>query len=168
MACKIVGQTCKLPGEKIPIQVDLTDFCEHRWNSKYGAGIYADGDVVRPTPANRTGFEYECTAAGQVGVEEPRWPIVEGETVQDGSVVWECAAISNASLLKTIDTATWDGDGFEVDTEVIANTNGEQRASCFIFDSSFVQAPGKYLVTVEVLFSDTHTEIFGVQVKMSS
>lgn len=168
MACKIVGQLCKLPGEKLPIQVDLTDFCEHRWDSNRAAGIYAAGAFVRPTPVNRTGFEYECTTGGQVGVEEPRWPVVVAETVTDGSVVWEAAPISNSSLLKTIATAAWDGDGFEVDTEVVTNTDGEQWVSCFIFDSSVVLSPGKYLVKVGIVFSDGHVETFGVQVKMSS
>jgi hypothetical protein len=166
MACKILGQLCKLPGEKLPIQVDLTDFCEYRWDSKRAAGIYAAGAFVRPTPANRTGFEYESVNAGQVGVQEPPWPIVVGQQVTDGSVVWEAASISNSSLLKTISSAAWDGAGFEVDSEVITNTNGEQWVSCFIFDSTSVLPPGKYLVTVDIVFSDGHAETFGVRVSV--
>lgn len=168
MTCKIVGQLCKQPTEKLPVQVDLTDFCENRWNAKFGAGIYGLGEVVRPTPENRTGFEYECTSAGQVGVAEPGWPVVVGETVQDGSVEWECGTISNSSLLKTIDSAEWDGDGFEISDEGVTNADGEQKVNCFISDFSAVQPPGKYRVEVKVTFSDTHLENFGVEVKMTS
>ena len=33
---------------------------------------------------------YECTTAGTSGLEEPPWPIVVGQTVADGTVVWTC------------------------------------------------------------------------------
>lgn len=165
MSCKICGKDCKLPGDKLPIRIDLTDFCERRWDNRRGAGIYQAGNFIRPTPQNRSGYEYECTAGGQVGTEEPAWPTVVGQTVLDGSVEWTCRAISNSSLLKTIVSAVWDGDGFTVTDEVIVNTNGEQLVSCFI---SGDQSLGKYLVTVQVTFSDGHAELFGIEVKMSS
>lgn len=165
MACKIVGKDCKLTSEKLPVLIDLTDFCERRWDQRRAAGIVHVGDFVRPTPLNRTGYEYECTTGGQTGVEEPRWPVIPGETVQDGSVVWTCRAISNDSLLKTIVTAVWDGDGFTISDEAVFNTDGEQLAGCFV---SGDQATGKYLVEVEIVFSDSHDERFGVEIKMGS
>lgn len=165
MACRVVGKDCKLSGENLPIQIDLTDFCESRWNNQRGAGIYRLNDVVRPTEPNRTGYEYKATQAGQVGVVEPDWPIVIGESVTDGSVIWECQAISNASLMKTISTALWDGDGFTVAGQSIINTDGEQRIKCFITGD---QTSGVYLVQAAVTFSDGHVENFGVKVKMKA
>lgn len=163
MACKVVGKDCKLTGEKLPIQIDLTDFCESRWNNRRGAGIYRLNDVVRPTPPNRTGYEYKAVQAGQVGTVEPDWPTTLGEQVNDGSVIWECQAISNDSLMKTITVAVWDGDGFTIVGNTIIATDGEQRVKCFITDD---QQPGSYLVEVHVTFSDGHEEDFGVKVKM--
>lgn len=163
MACKIVGKTCKLSGEKLPLQIDLTDFCEKRWDARRAAGIYGLGEFVRPTPANRTGFQYEATVGGQVAPQEPAWPTIIGQTVVDGSVTWTCRAMSNGSLLKTIATAAWDGDGFTIDGETIINTNGRQLVSAFIEDDL---DPGKYLVQVAVTFSDGHVENFGVEVKV--
>lgn len=164
MSCVIVGNDCKLPGEKLPIQIDLTKFCENNWDSRCGAGIYSLGEVVRPTEGNRTGYEYIVTQAGQTLIEEPSWPTVIGDTVMDGSVEWTCQAISNASLQKTIVSVIWDGDGFTVTDAFIVNTDGEQRVGCFI---SGDQSPGKYLVVADVVFSDGHDEKFGVEIKMS-
>lgn len=163
MACKVVGKLCKLVGDRLPIQIDLTDFCERRWDRKRAAGIYAITERVRPTPAKRTGYEYEATTPGQVGVEEPAWPVVVGETVLDGSVVWTCRAIGNGSLFKTIVSADWDGDGFTVEDEELTNTAGRQLVAAFI---SGELANGKYLPLTEVTFSDGHVESFGVEVKV--
>ncbi len=49
---------------------------------------YALEDFVHATTFN--GFRYECTTAGTSDTDEPTWPLVEGETVSDGTVVWTC------------------------------------------------------------------------------
>lgn len=49
---------------------------------------YSLGDYVHATTFN--GFRYECTTAGTSGTAEPVWPLVEGATVTDGTVVWTC------------------------------------------------------------------------------
>lgn len=163
MSCKVVGKVCKVPGETLPLQIDLTDFCERRWDAKRAAGIYGLSEFVRPTPARRTGYQYEVTTAGQVAPEEPTWPTTVSETVADGSVVWTCRAMGNQSLTKTIVSVDWDGDGFSVSDETITNTNGRQLVSCFITGEL---ARGKYLVEAEITFSDPHVESFGVEVKV--
>ena len=163
MSCNILGKICTRSANRIPLPIDLTDFCERRWDAKRGAGIYETGEFVRPTPANRTGYHYECTTAGQVGVTEPRWPIAVDTTVQDGSAVWTCRAIGNQSLTKTIDAAEWDGDGFTVEDETVISTAGRQLVTAFVTGE---QPRGKYVVQVEVEFSDGHIDTFGIVVKI--
>lgn len=169
MACKVVGKMCYVAGEVLPVHIDLTDFTERRWDKVAAAGIYADGDVVRPTPGKRTGYEYLATAGGQVGVAEPAWPTTLGETVQDGSVTWECQDISNDSLVKVVETGSdgpsWDGDGFEIADESVVNTQGRQAVRCFIHEPSDGVDAGKHTVTAVVTFDDGHVETFGVEVK---
>lgn len=167
MSCKVVGKRCLKSGEKVPLLIDLTDFCERRWDNKSHAGIYSTGDFVRPTPLRRTGYDYEATTGGQTGVVEPSWPTTIGATVADGSVVWTCRAISNNSLLKTISGSpapAWDGDGLTISGETVTSTSGRQ--SVFAFAAAALASPGKYEPKVTVTFSDTHAEVFGVEVKL--
>jgi hypothetical protein len=70
---------------------------------------YALGARIRPTEPN--GFEYECAVAGQSSAREPRvWPRTIGNSVADGSVVWTCRAVSNASLKTTVQDSVWEAD----------------------------------------------------------
>jgi hypothetical protein len=55
------------------------------------ATVKALGDFVVPTAGLENGFRYECTTAGTThATTEPTWPIVEGATVTDNTVVWTC------------------------------------------------------------------------------
>lgn len=49
---------------------------------------YAVGAFVIPTAGLETGFRYECTTAGTSAAAQPTWPVVEGATVTDGTVLW--------------------------------------------------------------------------------
>ena len=62
------------------------------------------GAVVRPVVA--TGFYYECTTAGRTARRYPRWPTVEGQTVQDGSAVFTSRHPDTPSLV-AVQTAVW-------------------------------------------------------------
>ena len=46
----------------------------------------AAGDRVLPSTKN--GHRYECTVAGTSGAAEPVWPLTNGATVNDGTVIW--------------------------------------------------------------------------------
>lgn len=53
---------------------------------------YSANAYVQPTTPN--GLRYEATTAGTSGASEPTpWPTTEGETVNDGTVVWTARAM---------------------------------------------------------------------------
>jgi hypothetical protein len=49
---------------------------------------------TKRVPTERTGFVYRVTTAGTAGAGEPSWPLVIGQTVTDGSVVWTADAVA--------------------------------------------------------------------------
>jgi phage-related protein len=59
---------------------------------------YVVGDVVRPTYDNDTGFFFRCTVAGTTGINEPFWPTVIANTVQDGTATWMAVSIIAGDL----------------------------------------------------------------------
>jgi hypothetical protein len=66
--------------------------------------------TVRVRVANRPGFEYEATTAGQTGMKEPIFPTTIAGTVTDGSVTWTCRAVSTSSLKATVSSVDWTAD----------------------------------------------------------
>ena len=44
--------------------------------------------VVKPLISN--GYIYQCLTSGTSGSSAPAWPIVQGQTVTDGTAVWTC------------------------------------------------------------------------------
>lgn len=57
------------------------------------AGLsYVLGKQVEPKLEN--GFVYEATTAGAAGSAEPTWPVIVGNTVTDGTVVWTCRQVN--------------------------------------------------------------------------
>jgi hypothetical protein len=102
---------CRRPNEKTPFSISLEGSAfVNIWQ---GGKVYALGDRVRPNRAN--GFEYECTTAGQTkalgGVREPRWPTVVGQEIPDGSVVWTCREMTQASLRRVIVDVSYTAPG---------------------------------------------------------
>lgn len=70
-----------------------------------GTTEYTSDYIVRPTTGN--GFLYRALSPGGTsGGAEPTWPTVIGETVADGSVVWECAG--RGIIVLDSDQVEWD------------------------------------------------------------
>jgi lambda family phage minor tail protein L len=59
---------------------------------------YIVGDIVRAVSDNDSGFYFRCTIAGTSGANEPFWPTVIANTVQDGTVTWMAVSIVAGDL----------------------------------------------------------------------
>lgn len=97
----------KLPTEVLMLSADFRAHATRRVREP-------DHDYEMNTcvvPATRTGFQYRATTAGVTGHREPRWPLIAGQTVRDGSVVWTAEVISTASLERSLSSASWDAGG---------------------------------------------------------
>lgn len=53
-----------------------------------GEHTYALDESVRPT--TRNGYTYQCTQAGNSGVNQPTWGTTPGGITTDGGVEWTC------------------------------------------------------------------------------
>jgi len=61
---------------------------------------YTVGQAVKPAVAN--GYIYVCTTAGNSGGTAPTWSTTAGNTVNDGTVVWETVKIDHKPNAKEI------------------------------------------------------------------
>jgi hypothetical protein len=64
---------------------------------------FDEAELVRPQRG--TGFYYQCTTAGRTSADYPTWPRADGETVNDGSVVWTTRAPS--ASIPSVSAAVW-------------------------------------------------------------
>jgi len=74
---------------------------------------YVVNNYVQPVTPNGD-FSYRCTTAGTSGESEPTWPVVAGQTVNDGTAVW--TAVANGLLGWTTTCAYLDCIGFNCDS----------------------------------------------------
>lgn len=59
---------------------------------------YILDDYVIPSTPN--GYYYQCIQAGESGGSAPTWPIVPGEQVTDGSIIWQCVGSTTSTSLR--------------------------------------------------------------------
>lgn len=169
MACTVVGDLCKRSDERKFRGVDLTSFCSRYW---LAGGIFSNGTRIRPMAKadggarGITGFEYEAQTDGQAGEKEPKWPIIIGQSVIDGSLTWQCVALSNASLERSIPSSanvTWVAPtGYTADPGPFQNTGGKQLTGAFIGGGA--DGDEDQLVIAHVIFDDTTEEDFAISV----
>lgn len=76
-------QAALIDDEVIFVQA-VTVLAETEWSA---SEAISEGDARSPSAP--TGLRYVCTTAGTTGATEPAWPEEAGETVTDGTVVWE-------------------------------------------------------------------------------
>lgn len=131
MTCEIVHEVCKRAGERVSFDpIELVGALARRRlpNQPYALGVRA-----RPNDRPATGFEYESSGGQSDGKAEPRWPMVLGATVLDGSITWTCVALSNASLIWRINGVT-----YTVPTGIT------------LHEQTFVDEPGAQQIPIEV------------------
>lgn len=78
--------------------------------ARQASTTYVLNDYVQPNVLVNNNFTYRCTTAGTTGVAEPEWPLVDGQTVADGTVVWTAKAhdyVYNNTPLSTNHTFFW-------------------------------------------------------------
>lgn len=166
MACNEIPTRCQKSAAKLDYTFDWTVNCANRW----AAGqIHGLTERIRPTIAN--GFEYECTMAGQSSARrEPDWKSAAGVglTINDGSIVWTCRAISNASLAKTVTASTWPTvAGLIISAEQMVNTAGEMLTSAFVEFSDAAPITGTlYRLKNVVTFSDSSEDVGEVDIEV--
>lgn len=166
MACREIETKCQAAAAKLPIVFKWTPACSNLWTA---GEVYGLTERVRPTSPN--GFEYECTTAGQSsGRKEPNWKgaAAVGLTIDDGSVVWTCRAISNVSLTRTLATSTWPPvTGLTITGDQMVNTLGEMLTSAFVEFSEAVPVSGtKYRLQNTVTFSDGSEDVGEVDIEV--
>jgi hypothetical protein len=69
--------------------------------------MWVKGQIIKPSPANETGYVYQARNAGQSSSTEPTaWPTTINDTIQDGpiasGVTWVC--LDTQALWKAIGT----------------------------------------------------------------
>ncbi len=102
----------KQPESKYAYGVDFEEACARQW-SKWTDFEADDAIRIYLTDArgNASGFEFVAIVTGRSGGRMPAFPSSIDAEVRDGSLVWKCRALSNASLFATIvGTPTWTAD----------------------------------------------------------
>ena len=62
---------------------------------------FSVGDVRRASTLQSSGLVFRCTVAGTSGASEPApWPVVRGQTIEDGTVTWEAVSAVGEELNK--------------------------------------------------------------------
>lgn len=145
------------PASVLPV---VFDFAERGLAQRWAPGREFSG-TYRVRPISPTGFEYEATTGGQTGRKEPIWPLVIGQTVTDGSVVWTCRAVSTASLSATVSNVAWSADaGLTISSESLQG----QSARALVSGGAEGQT---YRVTAEATCSDGTKAVGEVFIEIS-
>lgn len=98
--CIATLKVCQGASELHDYAFNLTDAFA---NTRQLNTAYALGAVTRP---GTTGREY-ISSGGVSGVEDVEWPEDDGDSVEDGSLVWTAQAISYSSLIHRVGTVEW-------------------------------------------------------------
>ncbi|SFM68435.1 carbohydrate-binding protein [Thermodesulforhabdus norvegica] len=107
---------------------------------------YNVGNLVRASSYN--GYVYRCIQAGTSGSSEPVWPEVEGNQVNDGTVVWEAvrnwavAGIDITGLLSVIE------DGYAVTLNIPDISEITNVASAVVKSIAFLDPAHTRIVLV--------------------
>jgi len=100
------GEFYQAPGEKLWYAIDWTGWLANLWQQDRDVLV---GQSIRPSVPN--GYQNTCSRAGRTGAREPSWIQYPGANVQDGSAMWQTAAIDDTSLGSTLVDSAWTAPG---------------------------------------------------------
>jgi hypothetical protein len=145
-------------GEKITYGVNWTDWLANYWKPETFAPA---NQVIRPSSSN--GYQFTCSQAGLTGAQEPAWPAIIGGIVNDGSVVWTCAAADNSSLSATLSgTPAWSPpSGIAVTSAALTD-----QTTTALVDSTGATSGTDYDVLVTATMSDSQIKIARLRIKV--
>jgi hypothetical protein len=113
-------------------------------------------------PTTPNGYAYQATQAGYSGTTEPIWPTTIGQSVTDGSVIWQCVAFSAANLYSTVASATWAApSGVTVPGQAIAG-----QIVMAVIDCSAATVGTNYLVKCTTVMADGETKVGRILLKV--
>lgn len=130
------------PGASRRLGIDFSREFASRWGDKPTRTI---GEKIRAG-----GYDAVCSGAGRRGASEPSWPEEVGAPVQDGSITWQIVAPSDASLITTIASTSWDPP---TGISIGGKADGVTDTSAMVTIGDAVEA-GEYTITVTVTCAD--------------
>jgi len=130
------GMTCQGKAGEV---LAFGELCYFRPETSYSdwAALTVYGLNVFVTPTVPNGFCYQCTTAGTSGAGEPVWPVIPGNTVADGTVVWTCRNIEYFWRADADAAATTEGHLAIALGAIAVNANGLFLLFGFIRDDDW-------------------------------
>lgn len=126
----------KTPSEPSRYRLDFTEEVELRWVRR----IFSAGERI-----SVGGYDAEALNAGLPGWREPRWPLVLGRDVPDGSLTWRIVEPSSASLVE-VKEITWHApEGIQVEEQ----KDGQLSTSAVLTGGE----PGLVTVVIKVRYA---------------
>lgn len=133
----------------IPRQNRHDSYSAPAWAS---GATYNEGDLVIPTTAN--GHLYICTVGGTSGGSEPSWPTIDGETVTDNAVTWECIGNGDIAYYEI------SGTGYTAGGAEIANKTLELAGADTVLDGDNLLWSSATLTTrYGIIYDDTPSNV---------
>lgn len=99
--CIATLKACQGADELHDYAFDITDEFSRIWRPNSDEPL---GSIVRP---GTTGLEYISAGGVTNGELEPDWPLENGGTVDDGSVLWTGQSVSYSGLIHRIGSVAW-------------------------------------------------------------
>lgn len=151
------GEFSERVGDQLAFAIDWTGWLAIRW---VPGALQQPGTILRPV--NPNGFAYTTVNGGQSSTLEPSWPGTLGQTVNDGSIVWQCVPIDNTSLQATVSSVKWAAAS---QIGILGQAIKGQVALVALDLSGAIQGVD-YLVTCAATFTDGETKTGKLLIKV--